>query len=338
MELYNCDVMIITSLKLQNYRNHTQVNFNFGKKVVIVGDNGVGKTNVLEAIYMLAVGKSFRADDESELIKYGETFASVEGIVDYGSLRIFLSERKRFEVNGVARRMVDFTGKFKAVFFGPADIEIVTGNPSARRKYLNFVLSQKDREYHRSLLSYEKGLRQRNKLLDFIRDGTAGKQQLWFWDKLLIKDGGYVTEQREKYLREFNGGYDITYDKSIISEERLKKYENEEVAAGNTLVGPHRDDFFILSDGKDISKFGSRGQQRMAVLAMKMWELEYLSDKQSLPVLLLDDIFSELDHKHRDEVLKLLVSQTDRGGQVIMTTADKHLVPTSVDWQMLQLL
>ena len=136
----------------------------------------------------------------------------------------------------------------------------------------------------------------------------------------------------------------IQYDKSVISEERLNKYEHEEVMAGSTLVGPHRDDFVINMDNRDISKYGSRGQQRMAILALKIYELEYLSfnhlsfDQKNidLPVLLLDDVFSELDHRHRDEVLKLADNHAENGGQVIMTTADIHLVPED-GWKVIKL-
>jgi len=330
--------MIITAVELINFRNYQKVRFEIDTKTMIVGDNGVGKTNILEAIYMLASGKSFRADSDRELIRYGEQFASVQCTAGSLQLRIFIDGKKRFEVNGVARRMTDFVGNLRAVKFGPEDMEIITGSPSGRRRYLDMVISQKDREYRRCVVSYEKGLRQRNKLLDFIRDGTAARQQLWFWDKLLIKDGNYLTETREKYLEYLdlnNQGFKTFYDKSIISEARLKQYENEEVAAGSTLVGPHRDDFAVLFSDRDVSKYGSRGQQRMAVLALKIWELKYLTNDQ-LPVLLLDDVFSELDHKHRDQVLKLAQKHVEDGGQVIMTTADEHLAPSD-GWKKIRL-
>ena len=237
------------------------------------------------------------------------------------TLRVYLAERKGFEVNGVPRRMMDFVGNLKAVMFGPQDMELVTGSPSGRRRYLDFVISQVDREYRRCQISYEKGLRQRNKLLDLIRDGMASRNQLYFWDKLLIKNGEYITGKRGDYLRDL-----AEYDKSVISEMRLKQYEVEEVAAGSTLVGPHRDDFIINLDGKDVSKFGSRGEQRMMVWKLKQKEIEYLGGS---PVLLLDDIFSELDHMHREEVAGLIKSYL---GQVIMTSADEHLVPKREDW------
>jgi DNA replication and repair protein RecF len=240
-------------------------------------------------------------------------------------------------------------------------MELVTGSPSVRRRYLDLVLSQREREYRRCLVSYEKGLRQRNRLLDKIRDGEAGRNQLFFWDKLLIKNGNYLTLKRQEFLDFVNLKqregmfFHLQYDKSVISEERLLQYADEEVAAGSTLVGPHRDDFTIeqitgkptspltplLTSGegnlRDVSKFGSRGQQRMAVLWMKLGERDYLITDGELPILLLDDVFSELDHKHRDQVGMLVREQEEKEGQVIMTTADEHLIPATNNWDIIKI-
>ena len=314
---------------------------------MVAGENGSGKSNLLEAIYMIATGKSFRADREDEVISYGEKTASIECTVDGMQLRIFLSDgttgvtRKRFEINGVPKRMMDFVGNFRAVMFGPQDLELVTGSPGIRRRYLDFVISQTDREYRRCLVSYEKGLRQRNKLLERIREGLAYRNQLFFWDRLLIKNGEYITDKREDYLGKLNSfsktSFDSKYDKSVISEIRLKQYEAEEVAAATTLVGPHRDDFWVEADGRDVSKYGSRGEQRMAVLWLKQGELKYLTTGEEMPVTLLDDIFSELDHLHRDVVLEMVNIQVKNGGQVIMTTADEHMTPVGKEWVKIKL-
>lgn len=314
--------MKLDKISLQNFRSYQKVDFEFSDRNVVIGPNGSGKSNLIEAIYLLATGKSFRAERDDEMIRYGEKFS----IIKSQDLQVTITERKSFEVNGVPRRMMDFVGNLKAVMFGPGDMELVTGSPSIRRRYLDFVISQVDREYRRSLISYEKGLRQRNKLLDLIRDGLADRKQLFFWDKLLIKNGGYITQKRGEYLQGL-----AEYDKSVISELRLKQYEVEEVAAGSTLVGPHRDDFIIIFDGRDVSKYGSRGEQRMMVWKLKQKEIGYLGGN---PVLLLDDIFSELDHKHRKEVMKLAKNY---GGQVIMTSADEHLIPEIKDIKVIGL-
>lgn len=363
--------MEIQELRLANFRNYSKAKWNFDKKTIILGENGTGKTNILEAIYMAATGKSYRAGKEEEMIKQAEEVS----VINYQllvsqqmmNMQIALTDgsgmgRKKFEVNGIPRRMMDAVGKFRAVWFGPEDIEIITGSPSHRRKYLDFVLVQKDREYRRCLVSYEKGLRQRNRILENIREGLASRNQLFFWDKLLIKDGNYLTTRREDYLSNLGTSpalrapsphigegtkYKILYDKSIISETRIKQYETEEVAAASTLVGPHRDDFWVEKEGNNIAKFGSRGEQRMAVLWLKLGERDYLSEipptsheaslgARELPVLLLDDVFSELDHKHRDEVVNLMEDQINKYGQVIMTTADQHMMPGE-NWKVIQL-
>jgi DNA replication and repair protein RecF len=339
--------MKLLTLSLRNFRSYKKAEFGFGQLTVIVGQNGTGKSNLLEAIYLLAVGKSFRADAEYEMIALKTNFAIVEAKVEINSeeeqLRVTLSDgttgtaRKKFEVNGLPKRLVDAIGKLKATLFGPKDLEIITGSPSTRRKYLDFVLGQKDREYRRCLVAYEKGVRQRNKVLERIKEGEATRNQLFFWDKLLIKNGQYLTEARENYLENLTDGkYEAVYDKSTISEDRLLQYANEEVAAAATLVGPHRDDFLVNEDGHDVSKFGSRGQQRMAVLWLKLAERDLLTAEGQPPILLLDDIFSELDHTHREAVLELVEEQKRAGGQVIMTTADEHLMPNDKDWMVIR--
>jgi len=312
----------LIKISLQNFRSCEKRSFSFGEKTVIVGENGSGKSNLIEAIYLLAVGKSFRADREEEMVKWGESFFRVMGEIGViGEMGVEMIEnRKRFLVNGVPRRMVDFVGKMPAVCFSPQDMELVTGSPGVRRRYLDFVISQTDREYRRCLISYEKGLRQRNKLLEMIRENLAHRSQLYFWDKLLIKNGEYITGKRGEYLTDL-----AEYDKSVISEARLKQYEVEEVAAAATLVGPHRDDFVIqilnskFEVPRDVSKYGSRGEQRMAVLGLKHKEIEYLGGS---PMLLLDDILSELDHKHGEEVQKMIENYP---GQVIVTTCDPRI-------------
>ncbi len=338
--------MILQKIKLQNFRSYTKAEFDLDKVTVVVGENGSGKSNLMEAIYLAAIGRSFRAERDIEMIRYGEQFSILNFQFSNNdqitNFQITIADRKKFEVNGVARRMIDAVGKFRAILFSPQDLELVTGGPSGRRRYLDFVISQKDREYRRCLISYEKGLRQRNKLLDMLREGLADRNQLFFWDRLLIKNGEYITQAREAYLAYLaDGEYQAEYDQSIISEVRLKQYEQEEVAAATTLVGPHRDDFVVNLAGRDVSKFGSRGEQRMAVLWLKKGEMEFLSldfarDAQK-PLLLLDDIFSELDHRHREEVSRLVEEHQRAEGQVVLTAADPHLLPVEGKWQQIRL-
>jgi DNA replication and repair protein RecF len=268
---------------------------------------------------------------------------------------------KRFFVNKVPKRNIDFTGILKTVLFWPNDLELVIDSPSIRRKYLDHVLTQVDREYRRNLISYERGLRQRNKVLQDIFDGRAKRSHLLFWDQLLVNAGTYITEKRSDLLSFINDSdfslvrYSTKYDKSIISEARLEQYKNEEISARATLVGPHRDDFTvekIINNGQeainnkhetrnmrlndssmhrfdesketsmDVSRFGSRGEQRLAVLWLKLAELTFIEEKTGeRPILLLDDIFSELDDESRAIVFSVLPKQ-----QSIITSADESVL------------
>ena len=373
--------MIIGKLHLSHFRSFREREIDFSEKTsIIVGPNASGKTNILESIFLLATGKSFRARIEEEMISYNKEIARIAGIVtsrkdhttgessqagEYKSsnratsdklqstrLEIVLTRgeitlgdsnvektpRKKLLVNGVPRRLIDFAGNFKVVLFGPWDLDLVTESPSLRRKFLDTVLSQVDREYRRASLSYEKGLRQRNRLLYRIREEGISRGQLLFWDRLLVKNGDYIARRREEFINFVNStpklqdtNYQLFYDKSAISETRLEQYKDEEVAAASTLVGPHRDDFIFKVKGKrqvvkerELARYGSRGEQRMGVLWLKLAELAFIkSVTNEKPTLLLDDIFSELDHEHRD-VVKDIVNNFS--GQTIITTADPHFV------------
>lgn len=330
---------MISSLTLANFRSFRKKKIEFfPKTTVIVGPNASGKTNILEGLYLLSTGKSFRARIEGEMIKYEEDLARVRSADP--KLEVILTRgnndwpRKKLLLNGVPKRLLDFAGIFKTVLFGPWDMGLVTESPSLRRRFLDNVLFQVDREYRRASLSYEKGLRQRNRLLLRIRDEGLSRSQLLFWNQLLIKTGDYISQRRQELIKFINStsalgptSFVLDYDKSSISEGRLEQYAEEEIAAATTLVGPHRDDFvFNILNYKskilNMASFGSRGEQRMAVLWLKLAELAFIEAKTGeLPTLLLDDIFSELDHEHRDVVKKVVGNQ-----QTIVTTADEHFV------------
>jgi DNA replication and repair protein RecF len=364
--------MELTSITLSSVRTYEKSTFHFSPHVtVIVGDNAIGKTNIIESIWYMATGKAFRGDSDRDLIMWDKDVAHLkaevvvhgqkemlETVITNGTMHGIKTPMKRFFVNKVPKRGIDFAGKFKAVLFWPNDLELVIDSPSIRRKYLDHVLSQVDREYRRNLISYERGLRQRNKVLQDIFDGRAKRSHLFFWNQLLINAGTYITEKRMEYLTFINDSefYSVTYktlyDKSIISVERLEQYKDEEVSARVTLVGPHRDDFsvrkvietgqkavsnkqitnndqFINSSihrfddaSMDVSRFGSRGEQRLAVLWLKLAELSFIEEKSGeRPILLLDDIFSELDDESRAIVFSVLPKQ-----QSIITSADDSVL------------
>jgi len=342
--------MILDTLILQEFRNHKKESFAFSPHTtLIIGKNTSGKTNILEAITMLATGRSFRAERQYQVIRFDKEVARITGSLNSDVIEIVATNGsvlgkkaplKKCLYNGVSKRMIDFAGRVKVVLFWPEDIRLIIGSPSGRRKYLDSVLIQIDREYRRNIQSYEKGLRQRNKVLEKISDGEATRNQLGFWDNLLIKSGGYITDARITFLNYINNydishvsemsentaSYQVEYKKSVISVARLKQYEKEEVFARRTLVGPHRDDVgFGVKDSdshiRELAGYGSRGEQRMAVLWIKLAELSYIHEEtDDRPILLLDDIFSELDASHRKVVLSIIGNQ-----QTIITSADKNI-------------
>jgi len=334
--------MILKQIHLQNFRNYSSQEFSFSEGInLIVGPNTVGKTNLLEAIYLLSSRKSFRARLEEEVIQRDKEVARLKGqILSDGEkkiLEIVLTRgevngsrvaKKKYLVNGIPRRMIDFLENFRVVYFGPQDLEIMVDSPSIRRSWLDLVLEQADKNYRRANLSYQKGLRQRNRLLEQIRDEGKPRSSLFFWDRLLIENGQLITEKREEFLNfinenhDFFGQLEIHYLKSLISETRLAKYSQEEVAAGMTLVGPHRDDFEVWQNNQNLHTYGSRGEQRTAVFNLKLAELEFLSEQTGQrAMLLLDDIFSELDQQRRQSLLKVIPQQ-----QTLVTTTDMGLV------------
>jgi DNA replication and repair protein RecF len=336
--------LFLRELNLQNFRSFKKKSFVFSdKNNLIIGPNAAGKTNILEAIYLLATGKSFRAKQEKEMISDleeisrlgGELWPKVETlaiVLTRGEVQGKRTARKLYEINGVGKRWRDFAGQLKCVLFRPEDIDLILGSPSVRRDYLDSVLEQTDWQYRVCHLAYKKGLRQRNKLLDKIREGQAKRSQLIFWNQLLIKNGQRVTQKREALIEFFNhyfqrnqkeqGSLELIYDRSVITEKRLEQYGQAELALGKTLVGPHRDDVVILKKKRNLALFGSRGEQRMAVLSLKLAEWAFITEKNQLkPILLLDDIFSELDKKHRRLIAKIIDSC-----QVIMTTSEPALI------------
>ena len=343
--------MLLDTVTLENFRTYTKQRITFSPTITcFVGPNTIGKTNIIEAIFALSSGKSFRAGKDREMIMWEKELLRIKATTNEDTLELMITPGlignqkaplKRHLVNGVPRRSIDFSGKLKAVLFAPEDLELVTGSPSIRRKFLDVVLSQIDREYRRSVLSYEKGIRQRNKILFQIHEGLSSRGQLFFWDQLLIKAGGYITDARLMFIDYINSYqlpslqqssekhpvYYLEYDKSVISESRLEQYKDEEVAAKVTLVGPHRDDIVFhhqSSSGKEVvtAAYGSRGEQRLAVLWLKLAELTFVTEMaKDRPVLLLDDIFSEFDQKHAELVMSIVEHY-----QTIITSADEDII------------
>ena len=335
---------MLKSISLQNFRSYKKSEFSFEETTLVIGPNTSGKSNLIEAIYLLSTGKSFRTDKDVQMLKFQEEVGRVRGVLKDEEIEVIItngqvnggSQYKKFLVNGVSKRRVDFAGHFLAVIFSPQDLEIIVDSPSLRRNFLDEILEQVDRNYRVAAIAYVKALRQRNALLEIAKDsGVRNAKQLEYWDNLVIENGNIITVKREEFINFINSSakdifdFVVEYDKSVISKQRLLQYEREEMAAGVTLVGPHRDDFSIqmLNNSKntthDIKSFGSRGQQRLAILQLKALELLFVEKVLGQrPTLILDDIFSELDEDHIVLILEQIGKQ-----QTIMTTTHREFIP-----------
>ncbi len=335
----------LAHLKLDNFRSFDSRVFDFdGSQILILGDNGLGKTNILESISLLSTGKSFQGNSLSECVRLGKQVAHVEarGSVDGEEINLSLSilskdnslgERAstRYQKNGVKKRKSDVIGTLKSVVFRPEDLELVIGSPAHKRHFLDEVLIQVSKKYALALREYERALKHRNKLILQLREGLATRRDFLFWDEILIRHGDTITRERSAFLNFLNQSVvfplkgTVEYDRSLMTQDRLHKYATAEVAAGKTLVGPHKDTLIVQvalnGDNKlhDVSLYGSRGQQRLAVLWLKLGQLMYIEKETGItPILLLDDIFSELDDTNREIIFPLFTNH-----QVIMTSAEQ---------------
>ena len=261
----------IASITLSNFRNHRKKSFEFSPKTtLIIGPNGSGKTNILEAIHLLSTGESWRAEDAGEMVGFGGEVAHVNGetvqelgvrskeleggktklhlVLTRGSVGGKRVAKIGFKVDEMPRRKSDFSGNFKVVLFEPESLQIVIGDPSRRRKFLDGIIRQTDRDYANSISVYSKALRVRNKLLDAIRDGRSRRDGLEYWERAMVKHGELLQSKRRELVEWINFKTDslqIDYQLNAISVDRLDKYREREIEAGFTFVGPQRDDLQI---------------------------------------------------------------------------------------------
>ena len=336
--------MLIKSLSLDNFRSYPKKEFFFSPGInVVVGPNTAGKSNLLEAIFLLSFGRSPRADLDREMVKKdegkGNGIAFVAAVTEGSEereLEVAVTQTgKRFRVNGVGRRLGEFSRHFYTVLFSPEDLNLVIGSPDLRRRFVDLALSSVDGEYAHHLSEFDKVRKRRNRLLKAISKEEAREEDLGFWDAKLLEHGSPIQDKRKVFFNDLNSQLRnnqliISYLSSGLTSERLLAERGREIAAQTTLHGPHRDDFnFLREEGdekRDLAAYGSRGEQRQAVLALKEAELEFVDKKiGSRPVLLLDDIFSELDEGNRARVFAMI-----RGGQTILTTTDADNIPVDI--------
>ena len=321
--------MIVRSLELSDYRNYESVKVLFDPGTnVIFGDNAQGKTNLLEAIYECAVARSHRGSKDREVIRFGKEEGHIRLLAEKAGrpvridLHLKKNKPKGAAIDGVPiRKVSELFGVLHVVFFSPEDLKIVKSSPQERRRFIDEELCQLDKVYTSDLINYNKALLQRNDLLKVPKEGKEFSALLDVWDEQLIRYGKVVMEARKGFIAELNelaadvhleltGGKEslsLAYTPSVMPEnmeEKLFLGRDIDIRLGSTQTGPHRDDMECLVEGIDVRRFGSQGQQRTAALALKLAEIELVRRKiHDTPILLLDDVLSELDNSRQDFLL-----------------------------------
>lgn len=345
--------MKLTKINLTNFRNYSNVTVTFNPKMnIFIGNNAQGKTNMLEAIVMLALTKSHRIGVNPNIIQFDKSKTTIKGTVKRDRIiskleLVVTEESKKTRVNGdEIKKIADYISNLNVIVFTPDDLEIIKSSPNIRRNLLNIQLSQISKQYLNTYNEYNKILKTRNEYLKILfNNSIADKDYLDILTDKLIEKAIIIYQKRKEYLdligeridnyyKEITGisGLKIFYEPNIELESyeyedlrkklkhTYKKNYMKELNYGMTMYGPHRDDFYFEFNGNDLKFFGSQGQQRLAVLAFKLAEIDIFTDiNGTTPLLLLDDIFSELDLKKRNRLLKFI---SNRDVQSILTTTD----------------
>jgi len=348
--------MKILSIELKNFRNYTSQTISFKDGLnVLYGDNGAGKTNVIESVYLCSTLQSPIATKDKEMIKKGELKASIKMNLQKKfrshsiSIQIDAQNKKKVLIDGIpVQRAGELLGVLGVVFFSPNETKIVKESPQLRRHFLNTALSQRQKSYFVSLQKYNKILMQKNNLLKEYKTTTNVDEMLDIWDSSLAKEGAIIISKRIEYIKELNdaskkyhkilsdGKEDLSLEyetnvkidyndltsleKNILTEIKANRLKEKEL--GFATVGPHRDDLNIELNGDDARKYASTGQQRSITLSMKLGEVEiYQKEMGETPVVLLDDVLSELDEKRQNILMDLTT-----GTQTILTDTKYNLL------------
>ena len=335
--------MYIKEIKLNNFRNYKQLDLNLNKNInIIYGNNAQGKTNILESIFLCSFGKSFRTTKEKEMIMFNENNLIVEIFYQKkdrdGKIKIEIGEKKQIYLNGVKiKKLSELLGNINIVIFTPDDINILKDGPANRRRFLDMMIGQLRPNYVYNLNMYIKTIEQRNNYLRQIREENKPEEMLEIWDEKLADYGekifNYRNEFIEKILKKINKIHgEITDDKEKLKIEYVSNCENKEdylkllkerrkldIIKGFTTKGVHRDDFMIYINDKEVSTYGSQGQNRTVILSLKLSELNVVYEEiGEYPILLLDDFMSELDEERRKNFLNNI-----KNTQVILTGTEK---------------
>ena len=339
--------MYINDIKLKNFRNYRSFSVNFKPGMnILLGSNGAGKTNLLESIYMLSTTRSHRNDDEKEMIKFGEEFAAVEGTLcsNSGTDRLDVILHKSGKTllinNNVIHRNSEFVGRLNAILFSPSDMDLFDSSPKERRKLIDMEMGKLSVSYMYNLSIYLKALKQRNAFLKKSDDRVlldTYTEMLYGPQIEIIKERNLFINSMNSYLSYFYSqisgeqhNLQMIYrsfirekqDGDTMAAEMKEVYQNileKDIILKQTNNGVHREDYEFYLDGRNVAKFCSQGQKRMVILAIKLSVVQIIYQiKREYPILLLDDVFSELDSVHRSCLLKLLPNTV----QTIITTTD----------------
>ena len=335
--------MWIKEIELKNFRNYKEEKISLKNNVnILYGENAQGKTNIIESIFLCSMGKSFRTTKDKEMIKINERNCSVE--VEYeksdreGQIKIEIGNKKNIFINGIKiKKLSELLGKINVVIFTPDDIEIIKGGPEKRRKFLDIMISQLRPNYMYILSLYQKTLEQRNNYLKQIKEEKKDENLLEIWDNKLCEYAIKIHEYREEFINKLIPKIEKIHNEITNNKEKIKiEYMTEckkketylnllkqrrklDIIKGFTTKGIHRDDFMIYVNGKQINVYGSQGQQRTAILTLKLAELNVIHDEiGEYPILLLDDFMSELDKNRRESLIKNI-----KNNQVIITCTEK---------------
>ena len=336
--------MQITNLKLQNFRNYDTQELLFSKNNIIYGKNGMGKTNLIEAIYVLALTKTFRSNNEKIVIKEDKDITKINGVIEDNiknkyEVTINKTGKKVKIDSNTYKKISDYISNIKVILFNPNDLQIIKDSPSIRRKLLNVSISQYNNKYLKILSNYNKILKQRNSYLRtmYINANTS-KEYLDILTEKLIDLGLEIYEYRKNYIDDINlkinsiykkisniDGINIEYIsnyKELSKEKLLKKYKDsldKDMVLGMTKLGIHHDDLLFNLKDNDLKEYGSEGQQKNAIISYKLSEIEVFKEKiNKIPILILDDLFSELDEEKINNILNLI----DNDVQTFITTTE----------------
>ncbi len=338
--------MYLKKIKLVNFRNYKEQQIELSPNInLFFGENAQGKTNILEAVFLCAIGKSFRAKKEKELINLEEKQAFVE--IEYeksdrsGKIKIIFDDKKNIYLNDVKQtKLSDILGKINMVMFSPDDMEILKSSPAKRRRFLNIMISQLRPHYVHSLNMYQKTLEQRNNYLRQILNNNKPVEMLEIWDESLANYAKEVYEYRQEFVEKIkekisNIHSQITNQKEELKlkylsdcedkekyKEELRKSRTSDIERGYTQKGIHRDDIYFFINKKQVNIYGSQGQNRTVILSLKLAELEIIKDEtEEYPILLLDDFMSELDENRRENFLKNI-----HNTQILITCTDEFTI------------